>query len=46
MCWLALCPERAIAHETIVAGALERSQRLLEQFNKDEWLCCQGISVA
>jgi DNA-binding MarR family transcriptional regulator len=25
-----------IAHETIVAGALERNQRLLEQFSKDE----------
>jgi DNA-binding MarR family transcriptional regulator len=25
-----------IAHETVVAGALERNQRLLEQFSKDE----------
>jgi DNA-binding MarR family transcriptional regulator len=25
-----------IAHETIVAGAPERNQRLLEQFSKDE----------
>jgi DNA-binding MarR family transcriptional regulator len=25
-----------IAHETIVAGALERNQRLLDQFSKDE----------
>jgi hypothetical protein len=31
-----LTRSRLIAHETIVAGALERNQRLLEQLGKDE----------
>jgi DNA-binding MarR family transcriptional regulator len=31
-----------IAHETIVAGALERNQRLLEQFSKDEMAVLLG----
>ena len=31
-----------IAHETIVAGALERNQRLLEQFSKEEAVVLLG----
>jgi hypothetical protein len=34
-----------IAHETIVAGALERNQRLLEQLGKDEVAGLLDISI-
>src|SRR5882724_5543328 len=33
-----------IAHDTIVAGALERNQRLLERFSKDEVAVLLGHS--